>query len=152
MSGRRASGGRRAEDGGETLIELLVSIVIMGIAGAAIIGSLMIAVDVSQMHKQEVQVQQYLRSWAEAVSNATDASYPCGDACVLGLRPAAVSGLTGSVDGIECWNGADFGGCGARDDVRRVTLTVQGAGSLLPGTSRTLKVVVRRACAAGSTC
>ena len=164
MTGRRSSehrpGRGRDADGGETLIELLVSIVIMGIAGAAIIGSLLIAVDVSQMHKKHVEVQQYLRSWAETVSNnSADGGYVgCGDsACFLGLTPAAVSGLTPSVESIECWTGTGWvDPCPALSttagNVRRVKLTVSGAGAFLPGTSNSLTVVVRRACAQVSAC
>jgi hypothetical protein len=145
---------RPQPDGGETLIELLVSMVIMGIAGAAIIGSLLVAVDVSQMHKRQVQVQQYLRSWAEAVSNnSSDAGYCTDSACFLGMAPAAVGGLSPSVEGIECWTDSGWAsGCGTRDDVRRVKLTVAGGGSMLPVASRSLSVVVRKACAAGSSC
>ena len=142
-------------ESGETLIELLVSLVILGICGAAIIGSLLIAVDVSQLHEKQVQQQQYLRSWAESVSNTNDATYPgCSDACYIGMTPAPVSGLSPSVGPIECWSGTAFStsACATRDAVKRVTLTVSASGALLPSASRSLKVVVRRACLEASSC
>lgn len=142
----------RRREAGETLIELLVSMVIIGIMGAAVIGSVMVSVDVSVMHKNEVQVQQVLRSWAEAVSNTDDASFSgCSLSCLEALAPS-VSGVSVSAGPIECWTGTAFGGCGSSSSTRKVTLTVSGSGGALPGVSQSLEVVVRRPCLEASAC
>jgi len=148
--------GRPAGDAGETLIELLVSIVIMGLSGAAIVGALMVAVGASQLHQRQVQVQQYLRSWAEMVSNATDGAYsPCADTGhYQGLpKPAAVGGISASVTNVDYWDGAAFvGSCGGGSGVQRVTLRVEASGLAFGGVTKSLDVVVRQPCLQASSC
>lgn len=146
---------RARREAGETLIELLVSMVIVGIMGAAVLGAVMMAVDVSMMHKNEVQVQQVLRSWAEKVTNTDDASFSaCRTAsCLEALAPSG-SGLSVSASQIECWTAAGFDSatCDGSESLRRVKLTVSASGGSLPGTSQFLQVVQRRPCSTASAC
>ena len=59
--------GRRGERG-ETLIEILATIIIMGSAIIAIVAGIAVAVNSSDEHKKYVTVDTVLRDYAEAVA------------------------------------------------------------------------------------
>lgn len=144
-------------DFGETLIELLVTIVVMGIAAAALVGGLLVAVNASLLHKQQVQAERLLRAWAEQAAAVTDAEYPsCSNAGWYSSKaPAAPSGWSFGVTSIRVWDAASgaFVPCGSATDVgiQRARLTVTAPGSGLAGISRALDVSIRRPCA-GTSC
>lgn len=150
--GRGRLTGHPAE-AGETLVELLVSIVILGITSVAIIGSLMLAVDVSKMHEQHVLVRQTLHAWAEEVRNTTDDAYDsCGTTCMEAKAPSA-PGVSASVTRLECANGTTSTTCGSgADSLKRVTLRVTGSALAMPAVSESLTVTLRRPCLEDSTC
>src|SRR4051812_45015166 len=59
---------------GETLIELVVAIAILGIAGVAILGGLMMSVRTSVMHRNDATGGAYVRSFAESIQSSVDSS------------------------------------------------------------------------------
>jgi type II secretory pathway pseudopilin PulG len=59
---------RRTDDRGETLVELLVTIAIVGIAVVAIVGALMVAMQTSDIHRKQATGGAYVRDYAESVS------------------------------------------------------------------------------------
>lgn len=134
---------RRGSDGGETLIELLVTIVLLGIAGVAILGAMMIAIDSSVLHRRQAQAQAGLRSWAEQLSGRYDdcaTSYP---------GPTdGPAGFTWAVKNVKYWDGTAFvDTCPAPDKgIQRVTLEVDVPSSIYPGFTNRLDVVVRKPC------
>lgn len=84
---------RPTPDRGETLIELLVSIGILGIAGVAIIGGLALAVEASDMHRKETTGGAYVRNYAEALRNYVASTNSHYVACApLGSYAPAVLG------------------------------------------------------------
>jgi len=135
-------------DRGETLIEALVTIAILGIAVVALLGAIMMGIRTSVLHRKHAQAQAELRSWAERIS-ATGATYvPCakpGDVVGPGALP---QGLSGSVIGVEYWDGtSSFGpGCAVATDhgLQRVTLRITAAPGVQPTVSEELDVVVRK--------
>jgi type II secretory pathway pseudopilin PulG len=66
-------------DRGETLIELLVSIVILGVTATAIMGALAVAANASTYHRREantgVVMKDYIEALEAAVSQRTGASW-----------------------------------------------------------------------------
>jgi type II secretory pathway pseudopilin PulG len=64
MPGRRA--GWRSE-GGETLVEVLVAVTILGVAGVAILAGLQLSVTTSDIHRKQTTGGAYARSYAEAI-------------------------------------------------------------------------------------
>ena len=73
---RRARGER-----GETLVELMVTIAIMGIAFVAILSGVAIAITASDSHRQEATAEGIIRSYAERISDPKDTPYvECGSA------------------------------------------------------------------------
>src|SRR5690606_24061618 len=101
----------RAERG-DTLIEILVSVVIMGLVGAAVLGALMTAARASAIHRVIANAEVAGRSFAGALADtpyipcATPADY----AAPLGYVPDGPFDIT--VTSVERWSGdidqADF--------------------------------------------
>jgi type II secretory pathway pseudopilin PulG len=60
---------------GETLVELLVTIVIMGAAFVAILAGVGVAIASSDSHRQEATAEGVLRSYAERIQDSRDVLY-----------------------------------------------------------------------------
>lgn len=69
MRSRRAW---RTDDQGETLIELVVAVAILGVAAVAILSGLMLSIRTSSAHRGEATSGSYVRSWAEAIQTSVD--------------------------------------------------------------------------------
>lgn len=67
---------RRRGDGGESLVELLISIVIIGIAFPAILGSLALTNKGSGQHRQQAEVATLLRAAAEMAQDPVANPWP----------------------------------------------------------------------------
>lgn len=80
----------RYDDRGETLVEVLAAVVILGIAGVAVMAGLMLSVKTSDIHRKETTGSAYVRNYAEAIQN-----YVAGggyqDCASASYTPAAVS-------------------------------------------------------------
>jgi type II secretory pathway pseudopilin PulG len=137
-------------DAGETLTELLVTVVILGIATAGISFALGTTVKASGMHRQQALAQNALRSWAEQIGVGTYTA--CAPASSFAApSPALSTGLTAAVTAVQYWNGVAFvSSCGTDTGVQRVTLRISAANGLSPALTKTVAVVVRKPCA--STC
>jgi len=137
-----------SEDGdtGETLIELLVAIVILGIAVVAILGGIVVIVESSTLHRKQAQSQNWLRSWAEQISAAT--YNDCAAAGGFSLpSPSLPSGFTPTVTAVQYWTGTSFSNsCASDQGIQKVTLRVAVANGLYPGFTQSLDVVVRKPC------
>jgi len=137
-----------SEDGdtGETLIELLVAIVILGIAVVAILGGIVVVVESSSMHRRQAQAQNGLRAWAEQISAAT--YNDCATAGSFNLpSPSLPSGFSPDVTAVRYWTGTSFSNsCVADNGIQKVTLRVAVANGLYPGFTQSLDVVVRKPC------
>jgi prepilin-type N-terminal cleavage/methylation domain-containing protein len=57
------------DDRGETLVEILVAVTIMGIASSAFIGGLLMNIQGSDIHAKQATAQALVRDYAEAVVN-----------------------------------------------------------------------------------
>ena len=142
-----ADSGRRhpVRDAGESLVELLVSIAIMGIAVTAILGAIGMATTSSSTHENLAQAQRLLRNWAESLTYST--------AC-----PAVVNafttptGYTPNTATVAYWNSTSrtfssaAGACTSNTGMYRVTLSVTPTGGQGAGIPQTLDVTMRRPC------
>lgn len=141
---------RDAGDAGESLVELLVTVVILGIATAGIAAALLTAGKASTLHRQQALTQNALRSWAEQVGAAayTDCATAAG---ISAPNPALPTGLTASVTGVQYWNGTSFvASCGTDTGLQKVTLRITAANGLSAALVRSIAVVLRKPCV--STC
>jgi type II secretory pathway pseudopilin PulG len=93
---------RPSPDAGETLIEIVISIAIMGIAFVALLGGMLTAVSLSGLHRQQSEAQLKLLSTIEQVKAA-----PFNGSCsgASPLYPTA----PGITETVEYWNGIAFG-------------------------------------------
>lgn len=141
---------------GESLLEIIITIMIMGLAIPAVVGAVMAAVGSSSQDRRQVQAQQLLTSWSETIAkNNNDASYgacPATSYYATGaFAPGAVpSGFAVSVASIDYWDAttATFGGCPADQGVRRLRLRVSVNAGLYPSFAMDRYVIVRKPCVA----
>ena len=146
-----------ADDRGESLIEILVAVLILGITATAIMGGLLTSVKLSDVHRKQATAGADVRSYAESVTRAVAAGgyQPCAvtsaylpvtdmDPKTVDFTPA--SGGTAAVVGVEYWS--DSGpatawswkpSCAVDLGLQRVTLQVRSADSR--ATEQTVVVV-----------
>jgi type II secretory pathway pseudopilin PulG len=144
------------KDRGETLVELLVTVTIVGTAVVALLGAVAAAVGASALDRRQVQAQSVLRTWGERIAAVDDAGYgDCRSASAVAATTPAPSplpaGFTASVAGVDYWTGTAFAaGCTSGSDpgLRVVHLRVTADQQLYPGFTQDLDVVVRKPCAA----
>lgn len=147
-------------DRGVTLVETLVALSILSIAGVAIMAGLQLTVMSSDIHRKQSTGGSAVRSYAEAIEKYldTDGNYVrCAGAGAY--APATVgytvpSGYTASQEAAQPLDGngavVTTGTCPTRDTgVQRLTLTVTSTDSR--ATER-LTIVVRRSCGTGTAC
>ena len=142
---RRRCLARRAESG-ETLIELIVSITILGIVAVAIGSGITVSVIISDEHRKETAANAYLHDYAEALQ----ASYAnCTAGTPNYLSPLKVSpvptGFTtgGLTESLAYWNGTAFQSTcpvGGDGGLQQVTLKLSSTDNRA---SESLVVVVR---------
>lgn len=151
---------RLRDDRGETLVEVLVAVAILGIASVAVVGGLQLSVKASDINRKQTTGGTYVRTYAESIERylTTTANYvKCAGA---GTYTPAVVGFT-VPDGYSAQQLASqpldgdgsvitSGSCPSRDrGVQRIRLTLTSADGRA---SESLTVVVRRACGTGSAC
>lgn len=141
---------RPRRDAGETLTELLVTVVILGISTAGIAFGLGTTVKAATLNRQQALAQNALRTWAEQIGAGTYTA--CAPASSFAApSPALPTGLTAAVTAVQYWNGVTFvGSCGTDTGIQRVTLRISAATAATSPLTETVAVVVRKPCT--STC
>ena len=151
MSGRRTRGG---SDSGETLIEVLVAIVILGIAAVAILAGLQLSVTTSDIHRKETTGGAYARNYAEAIERYVAAAPGNYQACATaGAYGPATVGFAADLPprftatqapARRVLPDGTTGACSGNDTgVQQVDITVSSDDGRA---SEQLTVVLRRAC------
>lgn len=124
MTGHSAS---REPEAGETLLEILIAVAILGICFAAVLGGLGTAVRVSGIHRQQAYDTNYLRALAQSLQAQTFDPCSAGHTSnysTANILPAG-SGYTLSIGPVEHLNSGSFTtACPAVDELQRLTLTV----------------------------
>lgn len=135
-------------DGGESVLELVIAVAIMGIAVVAIVSGIATSILMSDVHRKQATAGAYVRNYAEAVEtyvasgNFNTTASPSYAAGTVGFTPPP-GGYVASVSSVTCWNDttAQFGSCPTTAAVQRVALTVASSDSRA---SEGLVVIVRQ--------
>lgn len=132
-------------DRGETLIELLVTVVILGITVVAIVGGIGVGIRMSDIHRKQATAGAYVRNYAEAVQSSVAAG-----GYVACLPPSTAgftvpTGYTASVVGgsVRSWNGTAWTACTVDSGLQQLTLQVASTDGRA---SERLTIVVRKPC------
>jgi len=148
---------RVTSDAGETLIEVVLSVIILGIAAVALLESMATSTKLSDIHRKQANAAAYVRDYAEAVQNwvaaPSSSSNPTNyQVCAssTAYSPSTVSytvpvGYVATESAALTWNGGAWGACsGATDNgIQRVTLTVATNDGRA---SEHLDLIIRRPC------
>ena len=134
-------------EAGESLVELLVTVVILGIATAGIAGALFATGRATTAHRQMAFAQNALRSWAEQLGTGIYNDCAVADS-FADPDPALPADYTAAVATVQYWSGASFvSTCGTDTGVQKVTLTVTAApNGLVRAVVRSMVVVLRKPC------
>jgi Tfp pilus assembly protein PilV len=136
-------------DRGESLIEVLVSVAIMGTAVVALVGGLATAILMSDTHRKQAQAGVYVRAYAEAIETAVAASptsyVDCATKASYESLFASPAGFDREVVSVTYWSSTAFtsGTCTTDQGVQRVALRVWSADGRA---SERLDVVIRKPC------
>jgi type II secretory pathway pseudopilin PulG len=140
---------RQQSDRGETLLELLIAVVILGLAGVAITGGLTASGKVSDVSRKEASASALLRDYAESVESAVANSngYLAGTGLYAAYSvPAQYPGYSATNTAKQCWSDTAWVSCQTVDHgIQQLTLS---ANSSDQRAVETLVVVVRRPCTA----
>jgi type II secretory pathway pseudopilin PulG len=139
----------RVHDRGETLIELLVSIVVLGTAVVAVVGGLGTAIVMSDIHRKQAAIGVYLNEFAATIETAVAASPTQYVDCATDTSyPSYTPGATYSADitQVRYWNGTAFiTSCSPGTDtgVQLLTLRVWSNDGRV---DRSMDLVIRKPC------
>jgi prepilin-type N-terminal cleavage/methylation domain-containing protein len=132
----------RTDERGETLLEVIVAVAIMGIVLVAFTGALLTVMFMSDVHRKQASAGAYLRNWAEAIdTSVASGNYPgCADPSAyesVAVPAFPPSGYTKNVVDSRC---DAFG-----SEVQQLTLEVSSTDQRA---SERLVIFVRKPCPA----
>lgn len=138
----------RRGDSGETLLELIIAVVILGIAGVAIVGGFATVILVSDYHRKEATAGTAAHDYAEAIETAV-ASGGYKSSCTPGYAYTPPAGFTAQISAVRFWTGSAFQStCDASADQGLQQVTVQVSSTDKRATEQ-LVIVVRKPCGTG---
>lgn len=132
-------------DRGDTLVEVLIALAIVAIAGTALIGSLLTSITASSEHRSLAGDEAALKSYAETAQQLIQRqSSPLFTSCATTYAvplPPVSTGYDVAITGIQYWNGSAFSTtCPATDTVQLITITATSPTQV----SSSLSFAVRR--------
>jgi type II secretory pathway pseudopilin PulG len=144
--------GIRRDDRGESLIELLATIVVMGIAVTAILGAVATSIHLTDVHRKQAVAGNLVRGFGETVEAGVQASptkyLSCGSVVnyrALYPTPADFpADYSRDVTAVSYWNGTAFvSTCGTDLGVQKLSLRAWSNDNRV---NETLDIIIRRPC------
>ena len=140
----------RRDERGETLVEMLVAITILGLAGVAILAGLQLSITTSDLNRKQTTGGAVARNYAEAIQRyvASGTYVACAGAGAYapgaaGVLPAGYTGTHAPAKRVPPDGGA-AGSCSGNDTgVQQVDITVSSADGRA---TEELTVVLRKPC------
>lgn len=159
---KRPSRASARHESGETLVETILAVMILGVAVTAVSGAVMMATGAAALNDQTTETALVLRGWAEEVSltdyvqcrtpaQVTAAPAPTGWSGSAPTWTRSIGGVTytATVTDVKYWKGDNSGfgaSCSTDNGIQRVFLQVAAPGLGLPGTSKSLTITLRNPC------
>ena len=138
-------------DRGETLLELLIAVAILGIVVVAIIGTLFTSILVSDSHAKQATAQEYVHDYAEAIENVVAGGGYVSCATISTYQSptgfALPTGYTKSVKSVQYWSGTTWNST-CDSGVQQITVSVSSSDNRA---TEQLVFVVRKPCGTGAT-
>jgi prepilin-type N-terminal cleavage/methylation domain-containing protein len=135
-------------EAGFSLAEVLVTVVIVGIAFAAILGGMVTSIVVSDVHRKQASSDALARSAAEAVKDQAVVYVSCAvPNDYSSALPPAPAGYSVSISSVKYWDGTSSdpvayqGSCPGADNGMQLITVVAGSGD--GRASETLEFVKR---------
>jgi type II secretory pathway pseudopilin PulG len=158
---------RYRDERGETLIELIIAIAILGVAGVAILAGMAFNVQASALNRHQAGGGAYVRSAAEAIQQQVDAMGKFSN-CADAVNPSKVyttaansvikatdvsKGYAVKVSAVQSWSGSATGWSSCDNSgLQRVRLELTTPGDSAHGAVESMYVALRQPCdAAGAT-
>jgi type II secretory pathway pseudopilin PulG len=138
-------------DRGESLVEILVAVTLMGVALVAIVGGLVTTIKVSDIHRKQATAGVAVRDYAEAIQHAVDAgkykecalpadyASPAGFAVPGGYSKSVIAGS------VRYWDGSAWATACPAPDRGLQQLTIEVASTDSRAAER-MVIVVRKPC------
>ena len=146
---------RQSSDRGDTLIEVLIAIAILGMAGVAVMAGLGLAAKSSDIHRKDTTASSSLRTYAEDIQKYLESHPSAYVGCSPDYSPATVgfsvpagfNAPTVTVTSINATGGSVA--CGSDNGLQLLGLTLASADGR---TSESLSIVVRAPCDTSTLC
>jgi hypothetical protein len=140
-------------DRGESLIELLVALTLLGLAVVAIVSGLGTSAVISDIHRKQATAGAEVRSFAEKIENTVAAGggyTPCAGPGTYTGGYTAPSGFTPTVTLVRYWNGSGWSSTCATDiGLQKLSLKISSSDGRA---AETLDVIIRKPCGPGQQC
>jgi Tfp pilus assembly protein PilV len=119
---------RSSDDRGAVLMEVLLAVMVLGIAAAAVLGGLTTSITVSDVHRKQATAGAIAHDYSETIAGAPDLSCASAASTYAGLagRVGVPTGYSATVGPIESWTGSGWGAC-VNGKLQRVTVVVASA-------------------------
>ncbi|WP_427889872.1 type IV pilus modification PilV family protein [Kribbella sp. GL6] len=135
------------DERGESLLELMIAVALMGIAVVAIMAGLTTSIMVSDIHRKQAVAAATVRSYAEAVENYVAGSGYQACASASSYAPSTVgllvpAGYAASASAASSWSGSTWVACSGDTGLQKITLTVSNG----TRASEQLDVILRKPC------
>jgi Tfp pilus assembly protein PilV len=133
---------------GESLLELMISVSILGVAVVALVAGLGTAVIVSDAHRKQATAGAAVRDYAEAVQNfVVGGHYDAGSTpnySPVAVGYAAPAGFTAAAVSVRCFDGTAWQSCTAvQQGLEQLTVQVS---SVDGRATESLVMVLRKRC------
>lgn len=145
--GQPCEAGRvRRDEAGDTLIEVLIALAVIGLTAAALLGAFATSISASAEHRRLATIDTVLTGFAETATYQIQLQpsplfqVSCPSSYTLAPSFTAPTGYTVAISSVQHWNGTSFTSCttGSSTGPQLITATASGPS----GSSDSLSFVV----------